>query len=159
MHGTPDEYLLRRGWRAGVVEDNGLRPRFHRLLPADITTPTRVRRDLRAWLTALGWPEQARIDLILAVSEAVSNAAEHAYPAGRGGYIAVEATLVRGPGQTQRIVVTVVDHGRWHEPSSEGRYRRRGLQIMRAVTDEFRLDVAPDGTRVTLVTPPVHPEP
>jgi anti-sigma regulatory factor (Ser/Thr protein kinase) len=107
----------------------------------------------------LRWPEQARGDLILAVSEAVSNAAEHAYPPGRVGGVRVEAALAVGPGEVQRVIVTVVDHGRWREPPGESPFRRRGMQIMRAVTDEFRLDVAPNGTRVTLVSPPVCPGP
>jgi hypothetical protein len=28
---------------------------------------------------------------------------------------------------------------------------------MRAVSDEFRLEAAPDGTRVTMISPPVRP--
>jgi serine/threonine-protein kinase RsbW len=157
MHATPYDHLLRPGWRATVVNMDRPRPRFHRLLPARVTTPTLVRQDLQDWLEPLHWPEQARSDLVLAVSEAVSNAVEHAYPSGRGGYVTIEAALVVGPSEAQRVIATVVDHGRWREPPSEPQFRRRGLQIMRAVTDEFRLDVAPDGTRVTLISPPVHP--
>jgi serine/threonine-protein kinase RsbW len=159
MHGTPDEHLLPPPWRA-VVNGNGSRPTgFHWLLPAQLTTPTLVRRELEAWLGRLRWPEEARDDLVLAVSEAVSNAAEHAYPPGRAGDIQVAASLLVGPGDTQRVVVTVVDHGRWQEPPADHRFRRRGLQIMRAVSDEFRLDAAPDGTRVTMISPPVRPGP
>jgi serine/threonine-protein kinase RsbW len=157
MHGTPYDHLLRPGWRAAVVTMNGPRPRFHRLLPAQVSTPTLVRQEFREWLEPLHWPEQARNDLVLAMNEAVSNAVEHAYPPGRGGYVNVEAALVVGPSEAQRVIATVVDHGRWREPPGEPQFRRRGLQIMRAVTDEFRLDVGPDGTRVTLISPPVRP--
>jgi len=46
---------------------------------ADAKAPGRVRAELRRWLAEHEWPEEEGEDLVLAVSEAVSNSAEHAY--------------------------------------------------------------------------------
>ena len=46
---------------------------------ADARAPGRVRAELRRWLAEHEWPEEEGEDLVLAVSEAVSNSAEHAY--------------------------------------------------------------------------------
>ena len=48
-------------------------------IQADAYAPGRVRAELRRWLDARNWPEDDGEDLVLAVCEAVSNAAEHAY--------------------------------------------------------------------------------
>jgi anti-sigma regulatory factor (Ser/Thr protein kinase) len=69
------------------------------------------------------------------VSEAVSNAVEHAYldqPFGvveiRGG---VETTL----GGQRQVTVIVRDHGRWRPTPMHDENRRRGIPIMRACMD------------------------
>jgi len=56
-----------------------LRPLVPLQLPADPLAPLVARTQVRRWLTALAWPESQRDDIMLAASEAVSNAAEHAY--------------------------------------------------------------------------------
>ena len=48
-------------------------------MPADDRAPGLVRAELKRWLAARAWPDEDREDLEFAVSEAVSNAAEHAY--------------------------------------------------------------------------------
>ena len=99
---------------------------------------------------------ESRDDLVLAVSEAVSNAAEHAYPPGLERDITVHASLMVGPSNVQRVIVSVADSGCWREPPVEHQARRRGLQIMRAVTDELRLDVTPVGTRIKMISRPIR---
>jgi serine/threonine-protein kinase RsbW len=122
---------------------------------ADERAPMLVRRRLRAWLDDLGWPEDERDDLILAASEAVSNVVDHAYPPGEIGTAEIDARHVAGPHETQRAIISVRDNGRWRNPPSELENRRRGLPIMRAMTDALRLHATPTGTCVVLISKPV----
>ena len=46
---------------------------------ADGRAPGLVRAELGRWLAAQAWPDEDLEDLVFAVSEAVSNAAEHPY--------------------------------------------------------------------------------
>jgi anti-sigma regulatory factor (Ser/Thr protein kinase) len=48
-------------------------------MPANSRAPGLVRAELKRWLAARAWPDEDGEDLEFAVSEAVSNAAEHAY--------------------------------------------------------------------------------
>ena len=48
-------------------------------MPADGRAPGLVRAELKRWLAGRAWPDEDREDLEFAVSEAVSNSAEHAY--------------------------------------------------------------------------------
>jgi anti-sigma regulatory factor (Ser/Thr protein kinase) len=48
-------------------------------LAADPVVASVVRDEVGRWLTVLGWPADQGEDIVLAVSEAVSNAIEHAY--------------------------------------------------------------------------------
>lgn len=104
-------------------------------LPADPIAPSVARNRVRDWLRVLCWPGGQREDVVLAVSEAVSNAVEHAYldqPFGvveiRGG---VETTL----GGQRQVTVIVRDHGRWRPTPMHDENRRRGIPIMRACMD------------------------
>lgn len=56
--------------------------RWRLRIPASATAPRRVRAGLSRWLAGLGWPEERAADIVLAVDEAVGNAAEHAYALG-----------------------------------------------------------------------------
>ena len=48
-------------------------------LPANPVAIPVARYQVRRWLAALSWPAAALDDIVLAVSEAVTNAVEHAY--------------------------------------------------------------------------------
>ncbi|HZZ51967.1 MAG TPA: ATP-binding protein [Pseudonocardia sp.] len=118
--------------------------------------PATARREVQPWLTAHGWPEEDIDDLVLALNEAVTNSAEHAYPStGLNGRIELTITLRSGDDGTTRAVVTVTDHGRWRIPASSPGYRGRGLQMMRALTESVELRAGSLGTRVTMVSRPV----
>jgi hypothetical protein len=56
-------------------------------LPADPISIPMARAQVRRWLAEFSWPAVKLDDIVLAVSEAVSNAVEHAYlgPTERGG--------------------------------------------------------------------------
>jgi len=128
---------------------------FDEELRAEMRAPYLIRRGLRGWLRALGWPEIETGDLVLAVSEAVSNVVEHAYQADRPGVVRVRAERSVEAEKSARVVVTVTDHGRWHEPSTELTNRRRGIPMMRAIAESVDVLGGADGTQVRLVSRPV----
>ena len=89
---------------------------FFLALVADLTAAARVRARLGAWLAAHAWPLDQRDDLVLAVSEAVSNAVEHGYGvrpgvAGEPGPVEVVAEIVTADDE-RRVEITVRDRGR-----------------------------------------------
>ena len=124
-------------------------------LSADLTAAAQVRRDIGAWLTAQGWPPPAQEDLVLAVSEAVSNAVEHGYgvrpgDARRSGVVEVAAERL-----ADRVEITVRDRGGWRAPPRLRSHRRHGIPIMRACTAECVVDGTPMGTTVVLRSRPL----
>lgn len=130
-------------------------------LVADTITPSIVRDRLRSWLSALSWPQGQLDDIVLAVSEAVSNAVEHAYPTGADlppGHVDVHAEADSGgrPHWMRRVHCTVHDHGRWRPPPADDENRRRGIPIMRACMDTVTIEMLTDddgrpaGTKVTM---------
>jgi anti-sigma regulatory factor (Ser/Thr protein kinase) len=100
-------------------------------LHADVGASRRARELVRGWLAARQWPDADSDDLVMAVSEAVSNAAEHAYgpvhsatPADR----LVSVVLVQRvePDGSRRVEAVVADRGSSRPPSPDGRFRGRG---------------------------------
>jgi anti-sigma regulatory factor (Ser/Thr protein kinase) len=146
----------RSGRGAGVLSGSVAWYSFGEIFPAHNLAPALARRRLHAWLDAVHWPTDSRDDVVLAASEAVSNAAEHAYSPGRERDITVHAALVVGPSNIERVIVSVADSGRWREPPVEHHAQRRGLQIMRAVTDELRLEMTSVGTRIKMISRPIR---
>jgi 8-oxo-dGTP diphosphatase len=133
-------------------------------LPADPVSASVARDRLRRWLDALGWPPAQSEDIVLAVSEAVSNSVEHAYlghrddqPAGEVD-VHVRATTEAG---LRHITAVVRDHGRWRPVPADDEYRRRGIPLMRACMDRVAItplrndDGEHAGTLVTLRSRPV----
>ena len=95
-----------------------------------------VRRLLTAWLEAAGTPPDDIAPTVLAVSEAASNAIEHAYGPSEG-WFELDASLV--PVEAGRpgplLTVTVRDGGRWrNKPPGEGGL---GIGLMARLMDEF----------------------
>lgn len=132
-------------------------------LPAAATTAWLVREWLTTWLAALGWPAMALEDVVFAVSEAVSNCTEHAYPPGTADPVieisavaepapadqnqraasqaehgprragARDQQIARGQQIKQRLRIRVRDHGTWRPISRDPSHRGRGLQMMVAL--------------------------
>lgn len=125
-----------------------------RVLAADAMAPSIVRRMFRDWFRELEWPGDDADDLLLAVSEAVSNVTDHAYPEGVAGRVVVRGRcLPAGTGQRQ-LVITVRDNGSWRPSPEWHENRRRGLPLMRACTASLNVRGTPNGTRVRMISRP-----
>jgi serine/threonine-protein kinase RsbW len=125
-----------------LVHEDFLALRF----PADAREVAPVRHQLREWLQGSGFGEDEASDLVLAVSEAVNNSVEHAYPAPARGTVEVRAQL----GRDGTVDIDVTDHGQWRVPPPALTMRGRGLLLMRESVDEVVIDRSARGTTVRL---------
>ena len=102
-----------------------------------------MRRQLRAWLIERDANEAEVSEILVAVSEAVNNAIQHAQRRQRER-VDVEAFVV-----DDRVTVCVRDYGAWRSGSTrdEG---GRGLAIMRDLMDAVEIDRMADGTSIKL---------
>lgn len=137
--------------------DNEPRLTLTMSLPADPVTPSVVRERLLAWLADLTWPAEEAEDVVLAVSEAVSNAAEHAYASGVAGSVDLVARAVVEPGGRRRVVVGVADRGRWRPEPEFQAYRGHGLTVMHATMHRVEVERNSAGTTVVLTSVAVPP--
>lgn len=129
-------------------------------LPANTGAPRLAGEHLRAWLTQQDWPSEDTADLVAAVSEAVTNAVEHAYLDERPDHhVTVAAAVLRGPNSdgTRRVVISVTDRGSWRPPPARPEFRGRGLARIRALTASLELTANATGTRVKLISRPTPP--
>jgi serine phosphatase RsbU (regulator of sigma subunit)/anti-sigma regulatory factor (Ser/Thr protein kinase) len=101
-----------------------------------------MRKTLARWLKAAGADEDEQFDLTLSISEAATNAIEHAYGAREASF------TVRCAKDGRQVTATVRDVGRWRtiRPGGGG----RGLEIMGALVDSVDIDTDDEGTVVTL---------
>ena len=113
-----------------------------------------MREAFTGWLDSFGPVEDDRQSLEMAVSEAVTNAIEHAYPPGSAGPVRLLATVL----PNGFLEVNVADRGRWHEPGATDDGRGHGLLVISQLADEMEVrhpprDAAePSGARGTTVT-------
>jgi anti-sigma regulatory factor (Ser/Thr protein kinase) len=122
-------------------------------LPADPIAISVARKQVRRWLARLSWPAGQLDDIVLAVSEAVSNAIEHAYLDQPPGVVEVRGGIEATPGGQRRVTVIVRDHGRWRLAPIDDENRRRGIPLMRACMDTVTIGQPDDdraGTWVVL---------
>jgi anti-sigma regulatory factor (Ser/Thr protein kinase) len=123
----------RREWRLRTVE----------------SSVTALRRSLTAFLDTIGLSDDEFYDVILAASEAASNAVEHAqHPA--EPFFDVSAEVDDG-----QVTIVVQDYGRWLPPRSS-LYRGRGLAMMRVLADTT-VEAGTHGTTVTIRNRSVSP--
>ncbi|KUI33602.1 hypothetical protein AU197_19975 [Mycobacterium sp. IS-1590] len=119
--------------------------------PADAHTVAEFRGAFKHWLgTHFALDADRLSDILLAVNEALTNAAEFAYvQAGRAGTMSVTARYDAGD---RRLVATISDHGAWLEKEPDGKpnTRGRGIELMRALSDRATIDSTASGTRVQL---------
>ena len=124
--------------------------RFSRLVNSDASDAALVRNEFGAWLRDQFVLDDERLnDVLLAVYEALANAAEYAYlDAPQPGTVDFRATH---PGDSGTLDVTVVDHGHWRPPvTPPTQLRGRGIPLMHLLADSAAIDVTGPGTHVTL---------
>lgn len=119
--------------------------------PADAATVAHFRNAFAHWLRANFALDADRFnDVLLAVNEALTNAAEFAYVRSRRpGTMSVTA---RYDAADRRLVAMVSDQGMWLEktPDDKPNTRGRGIQLMRALSDRVTIGSTASGTRVQL---------
>jgi len=143
-----DVATLAAQWRPGPA------PELHLELPAETGTVRAMRRSLSGWLSQLDPLLRSYDALLLAVTEIITNAVEHAYPSGRSGVVCLDAS-VSGAGSFE---CRILDHGIWRAPDPGIPWRGQGLMVAAQVVDQLQVqhlpqDAAdPPGTRGTVVT-------
>ncbi|HSJ74024.1 MAG TPA: ATP-binding protein [Miltoncostaeaceae bacterium] len=122
-------------------------------LPADPESVVIARQMVRGLIDHLGWSEESRNDVSIAVTEACTNAVLHAYPDGDGEYV-VSAWVA-----PERLVVAVRDHGQGISPrvTSSAAGLGLGLPLMLAIGDE--VSFSSDGEGATEVRISFSPSP
>ncbi|MFE9578046.1 ATP-binding protein [Nocardia sp. NPDC006044] len=114
---------------------------------ADAGELSAVRAALREWLEHAEIRADQGIDVVLAVSEACTNAVEHGHH-GDGGVIRLRVWI-----SDDRLRVTVADTGSWQPPTaSANSYRGRGLPVMQALMDSVTIAPGSSGTVVEMET-------
>jgi anti-sigma regulatory factor (Ser/Thr protein kinase) len=111
-------------------------------LPCRPSTLAPLRRMLRHWLSGDRASPGEVQDILVAVSEAATNAIEHAYGPIEASY------RVEGRRSGDRVIVTVTDSGSWRK--RRGVERGRGTHLMRELMDGFELYASGAGTVVEL---------
>lgn len=111
-------------------------------LPCRPSTLAPLRRMLRHWLSGVRASPGELQDILVAVSEAATNAIEHAYGPIEASY------RVEGWRSGDRVIVTVTDSGSWRERRAVE--RGRGTHLMRELMDGFEVYPSGAGTVVKL---------
>jgi len=117
---------------------------FRRRETADEGRLIELRLALAAWLGGVGLERHHAEDVMLAASEAIANAFEHAYRGGPGE-IDVHADLGDG-----LLTVTVTDWGIWKPDDAADPTRGRGLILVRGLADDSEVVHRDDGTTVRM---------
>ncbi|MEV6320111.1 SpoIIE family protein phosphatase [Nocardia sp. NPDC051787] len=114
-------------------------------VPAHADELAVLRRTLKGWLAAAAVPHDLAADLVAAANEACSNSIEHAYRNGNAGQVLLSATC-----DIDTVVIVVTDTGDWKPRASDPGYRGRGIDMMRALTEELDIDNSGPGTTVRM---------
>ena len=109
--------------------------------PARAAELAPVRRMLSAWLESSGVAPEDIGSVTVAVSEAATNAIEHAYGPGEG-WFEVDAEV----DDERALTLTVRDAGRWRPKARGG--GGRGLPLIGRLMDEFEIRHETSGTEV-----------
>ncbi|MFR9802392.1 ATP-binding protein [Pseudonocardia sp. RS010] len=125
-------------------------------LRADLVSASIARDELAAWLVDHAWPPAHADELVLVVSEAVTNSIQHGYGVGpdtydHPGLVRVRAEVGPGPHGFRRVHLVVSDDGRWREPAERLR-PGHGLFLIRALVAEMTIDGRSEGTTVTIAS-------
>jgi serine/threonine-protein kinase RsbW len=117
----------------------------YRDVPADAHGLIALRHALSRWAALAGMDVEQVEALTLASYEALANVVTHAYPDGEGAFD------LRAKVGTERVEVTITDHGQWHAPAPDPLgLHGRGLPLIHTLTDYAEITCGPEGTVVTL---------
>ncbi|MGQ0482540.1 MAG: SpoIIE family protein phosphatase [Pseudonocardia sp.] len=119
---------------------------FEQEMPARAGLLAMLRQRLEGWLRTLGAGSQDLFSVQIAVVEAVTNAVEHAYPAGTSGGVRIQGRL-EGNGE---LVMIVRDRGRWQPVDPVPGVRGRGMVLIQRCMHTVSLDRGEHGTTVTM---------
>jgi serine phosphatase RsbU (regulator of sigma subunit)/anti-sigma regulatory factor (Ser/Thr protein kinase)/ABC-type transporter Mla MlaB component len=108
-------------------------------LPGELDSVTAARRGLGEWLDQLDAAPDDRDALQLAVTEAVTNAIEHAYPPQRPGPVRVDAALC----DDGHLECRITDHGEWKPPDPALAHRGHGLMVAGHVVNHMTISHPP----------------
>jgi serine/threonine-protein kinase RsbW len=112
-----------------------------------------ARLTLSGVAAAAGVPPDVVADLKLAVSEACTNAIQHAYAGGSEKQVVLRFAVAE-----RRLLVQVEDDGEgfelvtrgsWEDGERAGRGLGMGLTIVRSVTDELQIESGGKGSRIS----------
>jgi anti-sigma regulatory factor (Ser/Thr protein kinase) len=102
-----------------------------------------VRHHLRRWLESHGVASDVAMEIVLACSEACSNAVEHPASSARQAF---EVEARRGE---HELTLSVRDFGEWRD-GGESAWRGRGLEMMRSLMDTVEVVPGRGGTRIVM---------
>ena len=124
--------------------------------PENVVT---ARHQFSQWLKDIALDAGQALDILLAVSEAVTNAMEHGSRFNATLLVSLQATL-----HGESLTVTVNDHGHWIEPSdhppTRSQHRGRGLHLMNELAVDVNIAGSAHGTQITMrfdVAPQIEP--
>lgn len=106
------------------------------------------RTDLATWLQPLALDPDQVDEILLAVSEAVTNAVEHGSDCDES-----KCVLVQAAAQGRTVSVSVKDSGRWiteHPDPAARTHRGRGLLLIREIADDVEITCTESGTRIVM---------
>jgi len=108
------------------------RPDVELAMPAEPDSVALARQMVRGIIDRLGWSDESRTDISIAVTEACTNAVLHAYPDSAGDY------EVFAWAEPEKLVVAVRDHGQGISPRvpSPSAGLGLGMPLMLAIADE-----------------------
>jgi anti-sigma regulatory factor (Ser/Thr protein kinase) len=139
----PLSHGLRDDVAVVALEHNALPAQLWLRLPAEPGVLSKARRLVRHWLRAQGASDELLTEMTIAVSEACTNAIEHAYPPAPATF-ELEARA-----DAEGVATLIVrDSGRWRAP--RGTHRGRGLKMIEAAMDEVEINSSEAGTEVVM---------
>lgn len=120
-------------------------------IAAEAENVSRIREEFAGWLEQFFDLDPIRTsDLVLAINEALANAAEFAYlTTDSPGTIDLLAHYDSG---ADTLTATVTDQGVWRPPNPKpaNRSRGRGIPLMRALSDRIAIETSTAGTKVRM---------
>ncbi len=115
---------------------------FRATLVAEVSELAGFRRGFGTWLQEGHVQDELAAELVLAAHEAVANAVQHS--------AARDEIKVRASIGDDGITIDVTDRGRWTTPQGRVEDTRRGLELIRGLTDQVLLCVDESGTTVKM---------